>query len=209
MKEGRKPEYPEKTPDDKLQKMPLYTKAWKFKPQARLEPTLQHWWQARKADVLITQHWCNMLQTCNVRDKVRKGQNLSKKAHTHITVEINISRTIFSPQIFKGASSSKRIGWLRNISLDFKHKPRTSDSVICTVFPGRHPLAAKTQSKLWTRETQASIICYAGWLVLFSEGGRWQLSEGYITMQKPMAQTGHRTLYSATEKHCLSFVWIR
>ena len=39
MKEGRKPEYQEKTPDDKLQKMP-HTKAQKFKPQLRLEPTL-------------------------------------------------------------------------------------------------------------------------------------------------------------------------
>ena len=38
MKEGRKPEYPEKTPGDELQKMP-HTTAWKFKPQARLEPT--------------------------------------------------------------------------------------------------------------------------------------------------------------------------
>ena len=39
MKEGRKPEYPEKTPDDELQKM-AYTNARKFKPQARLEPAL-------------------------------------------------------------------------------------------------------------------------------------------------------------------------
>ena len=47
----RKPQYPEKTPDDKLQKMP-YTKVLKFKSQPRLEPALWHWWQARKADVL-------------------------------------------------------------------------------------------------------------------------------------------------------------
>ena len=32
MKEGRKPEYPEKTPDDKLEKMP-HTKTRKLKPQ--------------------------------------------------------------------------------------------------------------------------------------------------------------------------------
>ena len=51
MKEGRKPEYPEKTPDDVFQKMP-HTKARKFKPQTRLEPAILHWWQARKADVL-------------------------------------------------------------------------------------------------------------------------------------------------------------
>ena len=37
MKEGKKPEYPEKTPDDGLQKMP-HTTARRFKPQARLEP---------------------------------------------------------------------------------------------------------------------------------------------------------------------------
>ena len=37
MKEGRKPEYPGKTPDDELQKTP-HTKARRFKPQARLEP---------------------------------------------------------------------------------------------------------------------------------------------------------------------------
>ena len=49
----RKPQYPEKTPDDELQKVPL-TKARKFKPQPGLEPTLQLWWQAlaRKVDVL-------------------------------------------------------------------------------------------------------------------------------------------------------------
>ena len=37
MKEEGKPEYPEKTPDDELQKTP-HTKARKFKPQLRLEP---------------------------------------------------------------------------------------------------------------------------------------------------------------------------
>ena len=51
MKESRKLEYPEKPPDDELQKMP-HTKVGKFKPQPRLEPALQHWWRARKADVL-------------------------------------------------------------------------------------------------------------------------------------------------------------
>ena len=51
MKKGRKPEYPEKTPGDELQKMP-HTSARRFKPQARLEPVQLHWWQARKADML-------------------------------------------------------------------------------------------------------------------------------------------------------------
>ena len=39
VKEGRKPEHSEKTPDNELQKMP-HTKAQKFKPQARLKPAL-------------------------------------------------------------------------------------------------------------------------------------------------------------------------
>ena len=51
MKEGRKPEYPEKTPGDELQKMPLTT-AQRLKPQARIEPAQLHWWQARKAGML-------------------------------------------------------------------------------------------------------------------------------------------------------------
>ena len=34
---GGEPEYPEKTPDDELQKMP-HTKVQRFKPQTRLEP---------------------------------------------------------------------------------------------------------------------------------------------------------------------------
>ena len=37
MKEGRKPEYLEKTPGDELQKMP-HTTTQIVKPQARLEP---------------------------------------------------------------------------------------------------------------------------------------------------------------------------
>ena len=51
MKEERKLECLEKTPDGKLQKMP-HTKAREFKPQPRLKPTLWQWWQARKADML-------------------------------------------------------------------------------------------------------------------------------------------------------------
>ena len=38
MKEGRKPEYSEKTPGDELQKMPHTTNTPRFKPQARLGP---------------------------------------------------------------------------------------------------------------------------------------------------------------------------
>ena len=47
MKERRKPEYPEKTPDQELQKMP-HTKVRKFKPQPRLESSLEHWWLGKQ-----------------------------------------------------------------------------------------------------------------------------------------------------------------
>ena len=53
MKEGRKPEYPEKTAGEELQKMP-HTKALRSKPQARFEPVQHPWWQATKADTLTT-----------------------------------------------------------------------------------------------------------------------------------------------------------
>ena len=39
MKEGRIPEYLQKTPDDELQNMP-HTEAPKIKPQPRLRPTV-------------------------------------------------------------------------------------------------------------------------------------------------------------------------
>ena len=51
MKEGKKPENPEKTPGGETEKIPHAT-ARRFKPQARLEPAQWHWWQARKADSL-------------------------------------------------------------------------------------------------------------------------------------------------------------
>ena len=48
---GEETGVPRENPGDELQKMP-HTKAQGFKPQARLESAQQHWWQARKADVL-------------------------------------------------------------------------------------------------------------------------------------------------------------
>lgn len=44
-----------------------------------------------------------------------------------------------SPQILRGASSSRRMGWLRKISRDLRHRPRISFSVSCTFFPGLEP----------------------------------------------------------------------
>ena len=45
----------------------------------------------------------------------------------------------FLPQIFRGASSSSKIGWDRKISLDFRHRPLISFSESCTFLPGREP----------------------------------------------------------------------
>ena len=50
-REGTKPEYPETTPDDELQKMP-HTKSREFMPQPRLEPAVECWWQPRKIHTL-------------------------------------------------------------------------------------------------------------------------------------------------------------
>lgn len=57
-----------------------------------------------------------------------------------------------SPQIFSGASSSRRMGWLRKISLDFRHRPRISPSVSWTFFPGREPLTGRQFGALQLRE---------------------------------------------------------
>ena len=93
MKEGWKPEYPEKSPGDEFQKIP-HTKARGFKPQARLKPAQKHWWQARKADVLtatpcvapnqtkyptmkwiavsdVPLYWC-----CSIREKLINQTNI-------------------------------------------------------------------------------------------------------------------------------------
>lgn len=50
-----------------------------------------------------------------------------------------MSDMICLPHIFNGASSSKSMGCDKNISLDFKHKPRISPSDNCTFFPGLAP----------------------------------------------------------------------
>ena len=71
MKEGRKPQYPEETCDDELQKMP-HTKARKVKPQSRLEPALLDWWQARKADMLTI-----TLRDAPTRIGTRIGQSIN------------------------------------------------------------------------------------------------------------------------------------
>lgn len=57
-------------------------------------------------------------------------------------IEVEEGEAGYSPQILSGASSSSRMGWLRKISRDLMQRPRTSASVIWTIFPGRHPRTA-------------------------------------------------------------------
>ena len=68
---------------------------------------------------------------------------------------------IISPQILRGASSSSRIGCCRNSSLDLRHRPLTSASVIWTVLPGRLP---RTEIKLHQKHT---FIFKFEWLTQF------------------------------------------
>ena len=51
MKEGRKPEYPEKIPNTKLHSMP-HANAPKLKTCMRLKHSLQDWWHAGRTDML-------------------------------------------------------------------------------------------------------------------------------------------------------------
>ena len=54
----------------------------------------------------------------------------------------------YSPQILRGASSSRRMGWLKKISLDFIHSPRISASVSWTFFPGLEPRTERQETAL-------------------------------------------------------------
>ena len=55
---------------------------------------------------------------------------------------------LYSPHIFSGASSSSKMGCCRNNSLDLRHNPRTSASVIWTVFPGRLPRTGRIKTSV-------------------------------------------------------------
>ena len=52
MKEGRKPEYPEKTPGDELRKNATHYSPKIQIPSETRTRAVAGWWQARKADVL-------------------------------------------------------------------------------------------------------------------------------------------------------------
>lgn len=85
--------------------------------------------------------------------------------------ELGIVNDDYLPQIFSGASSSSRIGWLRKISRDFKHNPRTSFSLKWTFLFG---LAPRTkQNKEWMICLSNALFVYyiraiVGWSYQYS-----------------------------------------
>ena len=85
-----------------------------------------------------------------VEGRVKEATGLSKKKLEVLHVITNILSNdyeIFIPQILRGASNSSKMGWLRNISRDFKHKPLISDSVNCTFLPGLEPRTVEIRKK--------------------------------------------------------------
>ena len=62
---------------------------------------------------------------------------------------MRMNPNMYLPHILSGASSSSNIGCDKNISRDFKHNPRISDSVSCTFFPGLEP---RTKRRKWRKE---------------------------------------------------------
>lgn len=74
----------------------------------------------------------------------RNGWNAyGKTALPRFELGVCVHCVLSSPQILRGASNSKRMGWLRKISRDLRHSPRISLSVSCTFLPGREPLTAR------------------------------------------------------------------
>jgi hypothetical protein len=72
--------------------------------------------------------------------QAQKRYFLKKKKRNKKTVQNTTFQ--YLPQIFIGASSSRRLGWLRNISLDTTQSCRISASVRCTCFVARPTFAA-------------------------------------------------------------------
>ena len=105
MKEGRKPEYAEKCPDDELQKV-LSSKAPKFKPQPRLNPSLWYWWQARKTDCYPLHH-----TSLTVVDQAGYGSVSSVMLLSHVCLYVHKNFTTgYYIQTFNHVCSS--LPWL-------------------------------------------------------------------------------------------------
>lgn len=91
---------------------------------------------------------------CHREGNPRLGQCYVKAKNKHeVVTKCPKTRAGHWPQIFRGASSSSRMGWLRKISLDLIQRPRTSASVIWTILPGRHPRTGEKR-----KDTISSVI---------------------------------------------------
>ena len=107
-----------------------------------------------------------------------------KKPKSTFLVKFSVEKldSYYLPQIFKGASNSNRMGCCKKISRDFRHRPRTSFSVIWTVLPGRLPRTTIFWKKIkinkfefFSRENE---ICS----IRLSNRHRWWLNEDIFTI---------------------------
>ena len=99
------------------------------------------------------------------------------------------------PHIFSGASSSSKMGCCRNNSLDLRHNPRTSASVIWTVFPGRLPR---------TGIIKTLVLCYF-WFWAFSLIGN-RLYEFKVQVLESMGNKTTVTIFVRRHFICTVFV---
>lgn len=76
----------------------------------------------------------------------RRYKYASSSHHTGPTATRENGGGVSLPQILSGASSSNKMGWLKKISRDFRHRPRISFSVSCTFLPGREPCTGEKKN---------------------------------------------------------------
>ena len=141
----------------------------RIKPVLRLKTA-----EGQDGELRMKRHFSKQVFWCDIRSvqtmtiaisnitnhcllKWRQCANHNEAIHTLYFLNIHITLIwqiwdflqdfpwFYLPHIFSGASSSRRIGWLRKSSLDLRHSPLTSDSVKFTVLPGLHPRTTKHQ----------------------------------------------------------------
>lgn len=124
----------------------------------------------------ILQHWIFfffIFMSRNQQDKKKKFNDLifffliSTPVYSISDTFFTYAYTSHLPQILRGASSSSRMGWLRKISLDFRHNPRISFSCSCTFLPGFAPLTAAWEHKQRQRQQWFNaVLANVGWSII-------------------------------------------
>lgn len=121
--------------EEQRKKIFAITHTYFHSPRRRVLSTLfSHHRQRRQqsSSTVMTQFW-----PATVRLLRPMTFLFSSSAHSKILIFFGKSKDL--PQIFNGASNSRRIGCDRKISRDFRHRPRISFSDNWTFFPGRAP----------------------------------------------------------------------